>query len=183
MCADCTEINRKDLGFELCGDNPKAYIGNICMHTEEDYVVNTCSKPKDQVPIPIGEGIHNLLRLRPRKLNYYLEFTGKHMFSWWAIIPQSYDFPASYLPCSCGRFHPRFLGITPKSDYLRLPGQITIKRNVSIGFQHLYGVPQTPQPVTKALLYWFPLIRAPGELLVFVYTEVFLYKETMKTCL
>ena len=37
-----------------------------------------------------------------------------------------------------------FIGIMPKSDYLRLPGQNTIKRNIFISFQHSYGVPETP---------------------------------------
>ncbi len=154
------------------GSNPMAHIWDICMHAELDYIINTCSKPEDQPPVPIREGIHNLLGLHPGKMNYYLKIMD--------IIPQLYDHPASYLPCSCGCFHPRFLGITPKSDYLRLLRQYTIRRNVSISFQHLYGVPQTPQHLAIALLCRFLLIQAPGGLLVFVYTKAFPYKETMK---
>ena len=123
------------------GSNPMAHIWDICMHAELDYIINTCSKPEDQPPVPIRDGIHNLLGLHPGEMNYYHEITDKHMFWWQAIIPQLYDHPTSYLPCPCGCFHPHFLGITPKSNYLRLLGQYTIRRNVSISFQHSYGVP------------------------------------------
>jgi hypothetical protein len=78
-------------------------------------------KSDDREIVRIGKGGYNLLGWHLRKMNYYLEITDEHGLLWQAIVPQSYDHPASHFLCSCG---PIFLELCPKTNILSYSGII-----------------------------------------------------------